>query len=167
LFDDQIIPRQQLDTQSALVDEQRAVIATDQAQVDRANLQLSYTRITSPIDGRVGLRQVDVGNIVHPSDATALTVITQIHPAAVVFYLPANRILAVAQALRRRRVLVEAYSDDDRIKLGVGYLLTMDTALDATSGELKLKAEFDNSKDLLWPGEFVHVRVWAAAHGQP
>ncbi|HTC92279.1 MAG TPA: MdtA/MuxA family multidrug efflux RND transporter periplasmic adaptor subunit [Terriglobales bacterium] len=154
-----IIAQQQVDTQAALVDQLEGAVRSDQAQIDNAKLQLTYCHITAPISGRIGLRLVDPGNIVHASDANGLLVITQLEPIAVLFTLPEDNLPAVAQHLRQGPLQVEAYSRDDQTKLATGTLLTIDNEIDPTTGTGRLKSMFDNKEGTLWPNQFVNVNL--------
>jgi multidrug efflux system membrane fusion protein len=151
--------QQQLDSQHAMVDQLEGAVRADQAQVDNAKLQLTYCHITAPIDGRVGLRLVDPGNMVHASDPNGLLVITQLEPIAVLFTLPEDSLPTVAQHLRQGALEVEAYSRDDQTKLATGTLLTIDNIIDPTTGTGRLKAMFDNKEGMLWPNQFVNVKL--------
>jgi len=151
--------RQQLDTQSASVAQDQANIAGDDAAIATARLNLEFCTIVSPIDGRAGLRLVDAGNLIHASDATGIVTINQIHPIAVVFTLPQEVLPQVQAAMAHGSVAVQAYAPDDATLLGDGKLLTTDNAIDATTGTIKLKAEFANATNTLWPGQFVNVWV--------
>jgi multidrug efflux system membrane fusion protein len=154
------IPSQQLDTQKALVGQYEGSIKTDQANIDNAKLQLVYAHITAPITGRIGLRLVDPGNVVHAADATGLFVITQIQPIAVLFTIPEDSIQQVIKKLHAgARLSVEAYNRDNSEKLGVGYLLTMDNEIDPTTGTSKLKAVFENKDYSLFPSQFVNIKL--------
>lgn len=159
LFQEGVISRQQLDTQTSLVGQLEGAVKADQAQVESAKLNLTYTRITAPISGRVGLRLVDPGNIVHASDPNGLLLLTQMHPIAVVFTLPEDQLATVAQHMHRSALAVDAYSRDDQTKLASGKLLTIDNQIDATTGTAKLKAVFDNQEQALWPNQFVNCRL--------
>ncbi|HEY6348910.1 MAG TPA: MdtA/MuxA family multidrug efflux RND transporter periplasmic adaptor subunit [Candidatus Angelobacter sp.] len=154
-----VISKQQLDTQDSLVGQLEGAVRADQAQIDSVKLNLIYTRITAPISGRVGLRLVDPGNIVHAADATGLLLLTQMHPIAVIFTLPEDNLPAVAQHMRSGALQVEAYSRDDQTKLASGKLLTIDNQIDITTGTAKLKAVFDNEGQVLWPNQFVNCRL--------
>ena len=160
LWKEGVIARQQLDTQQATVGQYDGSIQSDQAQIGSAKLQLSYCRIASPIDGRVGLRLVDSGNIVHAADANGMLVITQVHPIAVTFTLPEDALAQVVSQMNKRQLMVEAYSRDDKTKLEEGRLLTIDNQIDQSTGTIKLKSQFDNPDLLLWPNEFVNVRLF-------
>jgi multidrug efflux system membrane fusion protein len=154
-----IIARQQVDSQAALVDQLEGAVRADQAQIDNAKLLLTYCHITAPIDGRVGLRLVDPGNMVHASDPNGLLVITQLEPIAVLFTLPEDNLPSVAQHLRQSPLEVEAYSRDDQTKLATGSLLTIDNVIDPATGTGRLKSMFDNKEGALWPNQFVNVRL--------
>ncbi len=154
------IAKQQVDTQEALVRQYQGTIEADRGAVDNAKLQLSYTKITAPIGGRLGLRQVDVGNIVRASDANGLVVITQVQPISVVFSIPEDRLTAVRRRLQADAVLpVDAYDRDGKVKLASGKLLTVDNQIDPATGTIKLKAEFANDDGSLFPNQFVNVRM--------
>jgi len=154
------IPKQQLDTQVATVGQNEGTVKNDQATVDAAKVQLDYTRITSPINGRVGLRLVDAGNIVHASDANGILVVTQLQPISVVFTLPEDSVPPVMRKITAGAVLpVTAYNRDKSSLLATGKLLTMDNQIDPTTGTSKLKAVFDNKESTLFPNQFVNVRL--------
>lgn len=154
------IQRQLLDTQSALVKQYEGTVLADQGNLDNARLQLSYAKITAPISGRIGLRQVDLGNVVQTSDANGIATITQLEPITVVFALPEGDIPAVMAKLRAGAVLVtEAWSADQKTKLATGRLLTMDNQVDPSTGTVKLKAQFDNADHALFPQQFVNVHM--------
>jgi membrane fusion protein, multidrug efflux system len=154
------IPEQQLATQAATVKQYEGAIKTDQGAIDNAKLQIVYCHITAPIGGRVGLRLVDPGNIVHASDANPLLVITQMQPITVVFTLPEDSLPPVLQKLHAgARLSVDAYNRDRSRKLSSGTLLTTDNQIDPTTGTLKLKAVFENREGALFPLQFVNVRL--------
>ena len=160
LFDEGVIPKQQLDTQGALVGQFDGAIKSDQSQIDNAKLQLVYCRITAPISGRVGLRLVDPGNIVHAVDTNGIVVITQLQPIAVLFSLPQDQLPQVNAKLRSGVQLnVEAYDRDDTQKIATGKLLTIDNQIDTTTGTYKLKSVFDNKDNSLFPNQFVNVHL--------
>ena len=159
LYRQGVIPKQQLDTQSSLVAQLQGAVGSDKAQVENAKLQLVYSRITSPISGRVGLRLVDPGNMVHATDTSGMLVITQLQPIAVVFTLPEDYVPAVLQHMRKGDLQVEAYSRDDKTKIATGKLLTLDNMIDPTTGTNKLKAVFENAERVLWPNQFVNMRL--------
>jgi len=154
------IPKQQLDTQVATVAQYEGAIKTDQGVIDNAKLQIVYCHIAAPIGGRVGLRLVDPGNIVHAADANPLLVITQMQPITVIFTLPEDSLPPVLQKLHAgARLTVDAYNRDRSRKLASGYLLTTDNQIDQTTGTLKLKAVFENGDGSLFPQQFVNVRL--------
>jgi multidrug efflux system membrane fusion protein len=160
LIKDDSIPKQQYDSQVALVQQDKAVVLADQAQVDSAKLNLSFTQVISPINGRVGLRQVDLGNVVHASDANGLVVITQLQPIDVVFPIPQDRLPAVRRRMASgEKLQVDAFDSDGLTPLGTGTLLTTDNQIDTTTGTVKLKAEFSNGDSSLFPNQFVNVRL--------
>jgi membrane fusion protein, multidrug efflux system len=154
------IPRQQADTQRSTVNQLRGAIEADQAQVNAAQLNLTYARITAPIAGRIGLRQVDPGNIVHAADPNGIAIITQLQPITVVFTIPADSLPQVVPALRAGRVLqVEAWDRDLKTQLAVGALETTDNEIDTATGTVKLKAVFSNQPEVLFPNQFVNARL--------
>jgi len=156
------VPEQQLATQEALVKSQQGVVNTDQAQIDTAKLDLVYCHITAPITGRVGLRLVDPGNYVTPTDATGLVVITQIEPISVIFPLPEDQLPAVMEKERAgARLRVEAYDRADAQKIATGWLETVDNQIDPTTATVKLRANFENRDGALFPNEFVNVKLLA------
>lgn len=156
------IAKQQLDTQEALVRQYEGAVKVDQGQIDNARLQLVYARITAPIGGRVGLRQVDPGNIVHASDANGLVVITQLQPITVVFTLPEDSLPTVMRRLQQGEALpVEAYDREQKARLGAGTLLTVDNQIDPNTGTVRLKAQFPNENGDLFPNQFVNARLLA------
>jgi multidrug efflux system membrane fusion protein len=151
------IAQQQVDTQKALADQLEGTVRTDQAQIENAKLQIVYCHITAPFDGRVGLRQVDPGNIVHAADANPMLILTQLQPIAVIFTLTEDVLPTVSQHMRRGTLEVDAFSRDDQTKLATGKLLTIDNQIDPTTGTAKLKAVFDNKDNVLWPNQFVNA----------
>ncbi len=154
------IPKQQLDTQVATVGQYEGSIKQDQANIDNAKLQLVYARITAPISGRIGLRLVDPGNIVHTTDTNGLLVITQLQPITVVFTIPEDSLPAVLRKLNAgARLPVEAWTRDNSKKLSSGYLLTADNQIDPTTGTARLKAVFANLDYELFPNQFVNIRL--------
>lgn len=155
-----IIPQQQYDTQMALANQLQAAVGGDQAQIDNAKLNIDYAHITAPIDGRVGLRLVDPGNIVHASDQNGLLVITQMQPITAIFTLPEDSLTAVNNRMRSGSTLqVKALSRDDGTEIASGTLLTIDNQIDQTTGTFRLKAVFDNKNRTLWPNQFVNARL--------
>jgi multidrug efflux system membrane fusion protein len=160
LFKEGVIPQQQLDTQQSQVGQFDGAIKSDQAQIDNAKLQLTYCRITSPVSGRVGLRLVDPGNIIHATDTSGLVVITQVQPISVVFSLPQDQLPPVFDKLRKGVQLnVEAFDRDNVQKITSGKLLTIDNQIDPTTGTYKLKSVFDNADNSLFPNQFVNVHL--------
>jgi membrane fusion protein, multidrug efflux system len=160
LFKEGVIPQQQLDTQAALVGQSDGAIASDQSQIDSAKLQLTYSRITAPISGRIGLRLVDAGNIVHASDTSGLLVITQLQPISVIFSLPQDQLPQVNAKLRAGvQLAVDAYDRDDTDKIATGKLQTIDNQIDLTTGTYKLKSIFSNEDNALFPNQFVNVHL--------
>lgn len=151
--------KQQADTQRALVAQTEALVKADQAAIDNAAATLSYTKIVAPLSGRVGLRQVDQGNIIHASDTTGLVVITQLQPIAVWFSLPQQQIMRVNAAAAKGALAVDVFGNDGMTVIDTGKLTGIDNQVDQTTGTLKLKAEFPNAKYQLWPGQFVNVRL--------
>jgi membrane fusion protein, multidrug efflux system len=154
-----VIPQQQYDTQKALAGQLQGSVQADQAQIDSAKLNLTYSRITSPIDGRIGLRLVDPGNIVHASDANGLLVITQMEPIAVVFTIPEDNLPSVIAHMRQGELPVKAMTRDLSSQLAGGMLQTIDNQIDQTTGTVRLKAVFDNKDRSLWPNQFVNARL--------
>jgi membrane fusion protein, multidrug efflux system len=151
--------RQQVDTQQTMVNRMTAMIAGDDAAIETARLNLGYCTITSPIQGRVGLRQVDPGNMVHASDATGIMTITQIHPISVLFTVPQDSLPKINIAMAAGKLAVTAIAPDGTTELDQGTLLTPDNTIDATTGTIKLKATFPNPNNTLWPGQFVNARL--------
>src|SRR5437899_1441032 len=162
------VPRQQLDTQVSLVHQLEGTVKNDQGQIDATKVQLVYCRITSPIAGRVGLRLVDQGNIVHATDTGGLVIITQLQPITVIFTIPEDSIPTVLEQLGRGvRLPVEAYDREQRRKLAEGALLTIDNQVDPATGTVRLKAQFPNTDNRLFPSQFVNARLLIAARHHP
>lgn len=160
LIKENAIPQQQLATQEATVRQDEGAVKSDQGVVDAAKLQIVYCRITAPISGRIGLRLVDPGNMVHAADANGLLVITQMQPITAVFTLPEDNLPQVAQRTRRGATLpVDAYNRDKSQKLASGRLLTIDNQIDETTGTARLKAIFENREATLFPNQFVNIRL--------
>lgn len=154
------IARQQVDTQESLVRQYQATIKADQSAVDQAKLQLTYAKVTAPISGRVGLRQVDPGNIVKASDTNGIVVIAQLQPVSVVFPIPEDNVQLVMQRLQKGvPTVVEAWDRAQQNKLATGKLVTADNQIDTTTGTIKMKAEFPNENSVLFPNQFVNVRM--------
>ncbi len=162
LYKEGVIPKQQLDTQGSQVGMFEGSIKGDQGAIDNAKLQIVYSHVTAPISGRIGLRLVDIGNIIHATDSNGLLVITQLQPIAVIFSLPQDQLPQVASKLHNPdQLLVEAYDRDDTSKIESGKLLTIDNQIDTTTGTYKLKAVFNNDRNLLFPNQFVNVHLLA------
>jgi multidrug efflux system membrane fusion protein len=160
LYAQKVIARQDLDNQEALVGQYAGSIESDKGAVDNAKLQLVYSRITSPITGRVGLRLVDPGNIIHATDATGLAVITQLQPIAVDFSIPEDDLPNLETAMKANPQLpVDAFDRDFKHKLASGTLLTTDNQIDQSTGTIKLKAAFPNEDNSLFPNQFVNARL--------
>jgi multidrug efflux system membrane fusion protein len=155
-----ILAKQQLDAQTSMVNQYEAALKADQAQVESAKLNLAYSRVTSPIAGRVGLKQVDQGNMVRANDASPLAVVVPVQPITIIFTIPAD---SIQQVLRQRssgaKLMVEAYDRDLKQKLAMGSLLAMDNQVDPATGTVRLKALFDNQDLALFPNQFVNARL--------
>jgi multidrug efflux system membrane fusion protein len=151
--------KQTVDTARANVDQLTAQVQVDQALVDNARTQLDYTRITSPIDGRTGMRLIDPGNIVHAAGTNGIVVVTQVQPISVVFTLPEEDLSTVGAALAAGPVPVTTLSRDGKSVLDQGTLTLIDNEIDQTTGTARLKATFSNTKNTLWPGQYVNARV--------
>lgn len=155
-----LLSQQQLEAQHALVAERESVVAANAAQVEDARRQLAYTRIEAPIPGRLGMRQVDVGNLVRANDANSLVVITQTQPITVTFTVPEVDLQKVVEPLRKgERLEVEAWDRSEQNKLASGLLKTVDNQIDLSTGTLRLKAEFPNTDEKLFPNQFVNIRL--------
>jgi multidrug efflux system membrane fusion protein len=153
-------PKQQLDTQEALVRQLEGTVKSDQASVDSARLQLSYTRVTAPITGRVGLKQADLGNVVQPGDTNGLVTITQTRPIALLFSVPSAQLPQITAKLRANEPLpVEAWDRSGSTRLAIGRVATLDNAIDTSTDTIRLKALFDNTDDALFPNQSVSVRL--------
>jgi len=161
LANSQVASRQRLDLQRANVAQAEANVRGSDAAIAAARLNLGFTRIVSPIEGRVGLRLVDAGNFIRVADpnSTGIVTIAQIQPISLLFTLPQDSLPKVQAAMRRGKLAVAAYSSDDKTLLSQGELLTTDSAIDTTTGTIKLKAIFGNNDDALWPGQFINVRL--------
>src|SRR5450830_343330 len=154
------ISKQQADTQEALVRQYRGAVAVDQALVDSAKLQLSYARITAPLSGRVGLRQVDPGNMIHSTDTNGIVTITQLQPITALFNIPEDNLPAINQRVSSGEpVDIDAFDRAQKAKLASGKLLTTDNQIDTTTGTIKLRAEFKNDDAALFPNQFVNVKI--------
>src|SRR5258708_31594462 len=160
LYAQDSIAKQQVDTQEALVRQYEGTVKFDQGQIDNARLQLTYSRITAPVSGRLGLRLVDAGNIIRASDANGLVVITQLQPIAAVFTIPQDSLPEVLKRLRAGVPLpVEAYDREQKTRLASGKLLTVDNQIDPTTGTINLKAQFPNKAANPFPNHFVTLRL--------
>lgn len=160
------IARQQLTAQEALVQQYEGTVASDMAQINTARLNLTYARITAPVSGRVGLRQVDPGNYVTTGDTTGIVTITQMQPMSIIFTLPEDQLPSVRAQLRQGATLaVAAYDRAGQVKLAEGRLTTLDNAIDTTTGTVKLRASFDNADEALFPNQFVNVQMRVETRG--
>jgi multidrug efflux system membrane fusion protein len=154
------VTKQQYDTQKSLVQQLEGALKVDQGQIENASLQLLYSRITAPIAGRVGLRQVDPGNIIHATDTNGLVIITRLQPISVIFPMPEDNLPEVLGRLKRgARLQAEVYDREMKEKLAVGYLLTVDNQIDPNTGTVKCKAVFPNKRNELFPNQFVNARL--------
>jgi membrane fusion protein, multidrug efflux system len=160
LYKQDVIAAQDLDNQQSLVGQSAGTVKSDQANIEAAKVQLAYSRITAPITGRIGLRLVDQGNIVHAADTTGLAVITQLQPIAVDFSIPEDNLPQVIQDMRKGQQLpVDAYDRELKSRLAAGTLETFDSQIDQTTGTIKLKAIFPNNDSSLFPNQFVNVKL--------
>jgi membrane fusion protein, multidrug efflux system len=150
---------QLVETQKAQVAQLQAAVKADEAQIDQANIQLSYTRLTSAIPGITGVRQIDIGNVIHPSDPNGLVIVTQIEPISLLFTLPQTDIPAIQEQMAKGPMKVIAYSQDNKIKLDEGKMLLINNEIAGTTGTVELKAEFPNDSHRLWPGQLVNARL--------
>jgi membrane fusion protein, multidrug efflux system len=150
---------QLVETQKAQVAELQAAVQSDQALIDQANVQLSYTRLTSAIPGITGVRQIDVGNVIHPTDPNGLVVVTQVEPISLLFTLPQSELPRIQEQMAKGPLKVIAYSQDDKFKLDEGKLLLVNNEIAGTTGTIQLKAEFPNPGHRLWPGQLVNARL--------
>lgn len=151
--------QQLVDTQQAQVAQLQSAIKADEALIEAASVQLGYTKLTSPINGITGVRQIDIGNIIHPTDPNGLVVVTQIEPISVIFTLPETDLPRIQGQMARGLLTVLAYSQDDKIELDRGRLALLDNEILQTTGTVRLKAEFPNTAHRLWPGELINVRL--------
>ena len=160
LYEQGYVPKQQVDTQEALVRQSEGIVKADQGQIDNVKLQLVYSRITAPISGRVGLRLVDQGNMVRANDVNGLLVITQLKPISVVFTIPEDNLPAVLGRMNGgHQLTVDAFDREQKLKLATGTLLTVDNQIDPTTGTVRLKAVFPNEDSALFPNQFVNARL--------
>jgi membrane fusion protein, multidrug efflux system len=159
------ISRQQVDTQAALVRQFQGAVESDKGAIDSARLQITYARVTAPISGRVGLRQVDPGNIVHASDSNGLVTITQVQPVTVIYPVPEDNVPRIVKRMQSTQsVAVDAFDRGGKTRLATGKLLTIDNQIDTTTGTVKVKAEFPNTDSALFPNQFVNVRMVVETH---
>jgi membrane fusion protein, multidrug efflux system len=155
-----LITGQQVTTQEALVQQYQGALQANEAQVNNARLQLAYTKVLAPLDGRLGLRQVDPGNLVRSTDPNGIVVITQVRPISVIFTVPEADLPAVLEGMRgAKRMAVEAWDRGDKVKLAEGTLQTVDNQIDTATGTIKLRALFANNDEQLFPNQFVNVRL--------
>jgi multidrug efflux system membrane fusion protein len=160
LYEQGYVPKQQVDTQEALVRQSEGIVKADQGQIDNVKLQLVYSRITAPINGRVGLRLVDPGNMVRANDSNGLLVITQLKPISVVFTIPEDNLPAVLGRMSGgQQLAVDAFDREQKLKLATGTLLTVDNQIDPNTGTVRLKAVFPNEDGALFPNQFVNARL--------
>jgi membrane fusion protein, multidrug efflux system len=150
---------QLIETQKAQVAQLEAAVKADQALIDQAKVQLSYTRLTSAIPGITGVRQIDVGNIIHPTDTNGLVVVTQVEPISLIFTLPQTDLPQIQEQMAKGALKVIAYSQDNKMKLDEGKLLLVNNEIVQTTGSVQLKAEFPNPQHRLWPGQLVNARL--------
>jgi membrane fusion protein, multidrug efflux system len=150
---------QLVDTQKAQLAQLQAMVKSDEAMIESAQVNLGYTRLVAPIDGVTGIRQIDEGNIIHPTDANGLVTITQVQPISLIFTLPEQTFTEIQQEMSNGKAPVLAYSQDDKTKLDEGQLLLIDNQILQTTGTIRLRATFPNAKRLLWPGELVNARL--------
>jgi membrane fusion protein, multidrug efflux system len=151
--------QQLVENQQAQTAELESTVKADQAQIDQANIQLGYTRLTSPIPGITGVRRIDVGNVIHPTDTNGLVVVTQVEPISLLFTLPEAELPQIQQQMAKSTLKVIAYSQDGKIKLDEGRLLLVDNEIAQTTGTIQLKAEFPNAAHRLWPGLLVNAAL--------
>jgi multidrug efflux system membrane fusion protein len=150
---------QLVDTQKAQLAQLQAQVKSDEAIIEQARTNLSYTKLTAPIDGVTGIRQVDIGNIIHPTDANGLVYVTQIQPISLIFSLPQTTFVRIQQEMATGPLTVQAYSQDDKVELDEGKLDLIDNQIVQTTGTIRLRASFPNTRHLLWPGELVNARL--------
>jgi multidrug efflux system membrane fusion protein len=150
---------QLVDTQKAQLQQLQATVKSDEAIIESAKVNLSYTKLTAPIDGVTGIRQIDEGNVIHPTDPNGLVDVTQIQPISLIFSLPQTTFPEIQQEMAKGTVKVLAYSQDDKTKLDEGRLLLIDNQIVQTTGTIRLRATFPNAQHMLWPGELVNVRL--------
>lgn len=160
LFKQDSIAKQQVDTQAALVRQYEGSIKANQSAIQSARLQLTYSRVTAPISGRLGLRQVDEGNVVRAGDANGLVVITQLQPVSVIFSIPQDQLFYLLSHIKNNKKMpVEAWDRENRTRLATGQLVTVDNQIDPQTGTVKVKAQFPNDDSRLFPNQFVNARM--------
>jgi multidrug efflux system membrane fusion protein len=159
LAQEKLIPQQQVDDQAATVGQLEGTVQIDRAAIEVAHLNLDYARIASPVDGVTGIRLVDQGNVVHAADPGGIVIVTQLDPVAVVFTLPQDNLPAVAEAMAKGALAVEAFSRDGATLLGTGALTLVDNQINQATSTIRLKAAFPNPRHLLWPNQFVNARL--------
>jgi membrane fusion protein, multidrug efflux system len=152
-------PKQQADTQKALVAQLEALVKSDQAAIENQRAYLDYTQVVAPIAGRTGIRLVDAGNIVQGSNTTPIVVLTQLRPIAIIFTLPQQQLAQVSKAMAQGQLSVDAFGPDNKTVIDRGKLMVVDNQIDQATGTIKLKAEFPNADLQLWPGQFVNVQL--------
>ncbi|HVH80096.1 MAG TPA: efflux RND transporter periplasmic adaptor subunit, partial [Stellaceae bacterium] len=152
-------PAQTVETEKDQVAQYEAMVQSDTAQIENAQVELGYTRLTSPINGVVGIRQIDIGNIIHPTDPNGLVVVTQLQPISVIFTLPEGNLPQIQQAMAKGELTALAYSQDDKVQLDQGTLAVLDNQIIQTSGSVRLKANFPNPAHHLWPGQLIDIRL--------
>jgi membrane fusion protein, multidrug efflux system len=150
---------QLVETQNAQTAQLQAMVKSDEGVIEQAQTNLSYTNLTAPIDGVVGIRQIDIGNIIHPTDPNGLVDLTQIQPISLFFSLPQTDFVEIQQQMAQGPLTVEAYSQDDKTKLDEGKLDLIDNQIVQTTGTIRLRASFPNAKRMLWPGELIDARL--------
>jgi multidrug efflux system membrane fusion protein len=150
---------QLVETQNAQFAQLQAMVKSDEGVIEQAQTNLSYTNLTAPIDGVVGIRQIDIGNIIHPTDPNGLVDLTQIQPISLFFSLPQTDFVEIQQQMAQGPLTVEAYSQDDKTKLDEGKLDLIDNQIVQTTGTIRLRASFPNAKRMLWPGELIDARL--------
>ena len=160
LIKEDSVAQQELDTQRSLVHQYEGTVDTDEAAIKAAKVNLAYTHIVSPVNGRVGLRQVDQGNYVTPGDTNGLVVVTELQPITVIFAIPEDNVPAIMQRVQAGATLtVEAYDRSNSTRIAEGKLLTLDNVIDTTTGTIKLRAQFDNKNGALFPNQFVNIQL--------
>ncbi|AMN42649.1 efflux RND transporter periplasmic adaptor subunit [Rhodoplanes sp. Z2-YC6860] len=151
--------QQLVDTQRAQLAQLTAIVQSDEAVIEQARTNLAYTRLIAPIDGVTGIRQIDIGNIIHPTDINGLVDVTQIEPISLIFTLPQTDLTRIQPAMAKGALTVDAYSQDDKVELDEGKLDLVDNQIIQTTGTIRLRASFPNTKRQLWPGELVNARL--------